>query len=68
MAATVRELAAELEVPVLVCLEGGYDLDALVESVGATIEALTDSREPRAAPGAPAERYIDRVRRSWPGL
>ena len=36
----------------LVCLEGGYDLDALVESVGATIEALTDSREPRAAPAA----------------
>jgi acetoin utilization deacetylase AcuC-like enzyme len=68
MAATVRRLAAELEVPVLVCLEGGYDLDALAESVGATIEALTDSREPRAAPDGPAERYLDRVRRSWPGL
>jgi acetoin utilization deacetylase AcuC-like enzyme len=53
---------------VLVCLEGGYDLDALAVSVGATIEALTDSREPRAAPDGPAERYLDRVRRSWPGL
>jgi acetoin utilization deacetylase AcuC-like enzyme len=68
MAATVRKLAAELEAAVLVCLEGGYDLDALAGSVGATIAALTDSREPRAAPTAPAERHIDRVRRSWPGL
>jgi acetoin utilization deacetylase AcuC-like enzyme len=68
MAASVRVLAAELEVPVLVCLEGGYDLDALAESVTATISALADSREPRAAPREPAERYLDRLRSRWPAL
>ena len=49
MAASMRDVAAELEAPVLVCLEGGYDLDALAESVSATIAALGDSREPRSA-------------------
>jgi len=68
MAASMREAAAELEAPVLVCLEGGYDLDALAESVGATIGALADSRRPRAAPAAPADRYLDRLRGYWPGL
>ena len=68
MAATVRGLAAELEVPVLVCLEGGYDLDALAESVGATIGALTDSRQPHVAPRQPAEPYLDGLRRYWSGL
>jgi acetoin utilization deacetylase AcuC-like enzyme len=68
MAASVRQLAAELDVPVLVCLEGGYDLDALAESVSATIAALVDSPQPRAAPREPAERYLDRPRAYWPGL
>jgi acetoin utilization deacetylase AcuC-like enzyme len=68
MAASVRDLAAELEAPVLVCLEGGYDPDALAESVTATIAALTDSRAPRAAPVEPAERYLDRVRSYWPAV
>ena len=68
MAASVRVLAAELEVPVLVCLEGGYDLDALAESVTATISALADSRQPRAAPHEPAQRYLDRLRSYWPEL
>ena len=43
MAAAMRDVAAELEAPVLVCLEGGYDLDALAASVVATIEALGGS-------------------------
>jgi acetoin utilization deacetylase AcuC-like enzyme len=68
MAATVRRLAAELEVPVLVCLEGGYDLDALAESVTATIGALTDSRQPRLAPRPPAEPYLGGLRSYWSGL
>jgi acetoin utilization deacetylase AcuC-like enzyme len=68
MAASVRETAAELDAAVLVCLEGGYDLDALAESVSVTIGALTDSRPPRSAPHEPAERYLDRVRRYWPGI
>jgi acetoin utilization deacetylase AcuC-like enzyme len=68
MSATMRDLASDLHVPVLVCLEGGYDLDALAESVTATIAALGDSRPPREAPRVPAERYLDRVRRWWPAL
>ena len=68
IAASVRDLAAELDAPVLVCLEGGYELDALAESVVATIGALADSYEPRAAPREPAERYLNRVRSYWPGL
>ena len=43
MAAAMRDLAAELEVPILVCLEGGYDLDALAASVVATLGALGGS-------------------------
>jgi acetoin utilization deacetylase AcuC-like enzyme len=68
MTATMRDLASELDVPLLVCLEGGYDLDALAESVTATIAALGDSRPPRGAPRGPAERYLDRVRRDWPSI
>jgi acetoin utilization deacetylase AcuC-like enzyme len=68
MAATVRELAAELDVPILVCLEGGYDLDALAASVAATIEALSGSRAPREAPGESAAPYVERLRDRWPSL
>ena len=68
MAGTTRGIAAELDAPVLVCLEGGYDLDALGQSVTATIQGLSDSRRPRTAPIEPAERYLDRVRRYWPAL
>jgi acetoin utilization deacetylase AcuC-like enzyme len=68
MAASMRAIAAELEAPVLVCLEGGYDLDALAESVSGTISGLEDSRTPRVAPREPAEHYIDRLRPYWPVL
>jgi acetoin utilization deacetylase AcuC-like enzyme len=40
LAATVRELATELAVPIVVCLEGGYALGALADSVVATVEGL----------------------------
>jgi acetoin utilization deacetylase AcuC-like enzyme len=68
MAASMRETATALDAPVLVCLEGGYDLDALAESVTATLGALTDSRSPRPAPPEPAQRYLGRIRSLWPGL
>ena len=68
MAATMRELGAELGAPILVCLEGGYDLDALGRSVLATVRALGDSR-PAATVGPeqarPARR---RFAASWPVL
>ena len=41
MTASVRSLAAELGVPLGVVLEGGYALDALADSVAATLAALS---------------------------
>lgn len=40
MTAALRDFAAELGIPVLVCLEGGYDPDALAASVVRTIATL----------------------------
>jgi acetoin utilization deacetylase AcuC-like enzyme len=68
MAATVRMLAAELEVPILVCLEGGYDSGALAASVLATVEALgSDRGAPEASP-EPAAAFAERHRARWPAL
>jgi acetoin utilization deacetylase AcuC-like enzyme len=40
MAASMRGLADELDVPIGVVLEGGYDLEALAESTVATLEVV----------------------------
>ncbi len=48
MTATVRDLGRDLGAPVLICLEGGYDPDALAASVLATVRAI-GSEEPAAA-------------------
>ena len=66
MAATMRDEAAELGAPLLVCLEGGYDRAALAASVLATIEALGSERQAPAAPAEPARPYIERQRERWP--
>ena len=68
MAATTRDLAGELDAPLLVCLEGGYALGALSRSVAATLEALTSERPPREAPAEPSEAYRDRLGRFWSSL
>jgi acetoin utilization deacetylase AcuC-like enzyme len=68
MAATMRDLAAELEVPVLICLEGGYSLGALSRSVVATLEAFSGERAPRSAPAERAAPYRERPARFWPVL
>jgi acetoin utilization deacetylase AcuC-like enzyme len=68
MAATMRDLAAELGVPVLICLEGGYSLGALSRSVVTTLEGLSGDREPRTAPEEPAAPYRQRLARFWPAL
>jgi acetoin utilization deacetylase AcuC-like enzyme len=65
MAASFRELGSELEVPVLVCLEGGYALDALAASVVATLDALGDGASPREAPRDPAQPHRGRLARYW---
>ncbi len=64
MALWVRALAGELDVPVGVALEGGYDLDALAGSVAATIEAFTaeEAAAPRSVePDALAARAAEAV-------
>jgi acetoin utilization deacetylase AcuC-like enzyme len=66
MASSVRAAAADVGAPVLVCLEGGYDLGALSGSVLATIEALVDGAPPAPVARPPAEPYIESVRRYWP--
>jgi acetoin utilization deacetylase AcuC-like enzyme len=68
MAATMRALAAELGVPVVVCLEGGYDPPALAESVVATVEALGSDLEAPQAPREFAVPLADRHRAHWPVL
>jgi acetoin utilization deacetylase AcuC-like enzyme len=68
MAASMRDLASELGVPVLICLEGGYSLGALSRSVVATLEAFSADREPRPAPPEPAAPYRQRLARVWPVL
>jgi acetoin utilization deacetylase AcuC-like enzyme len=65
MSATMRGLAAELEVPILVCLEGGYAPRALASSVVETIAALDGNREPSSAPSDSVEDHLARVRRRW---
>ena len=68
MAASMRELAEELEVPLLICLEGGYSLAALARSVVATLDAVSAEGAPREAPVEPAAAYRERLTRFWSGL
>jgi acetoin utilization deacetylase AcuC-like enzyme len=68
MAATMRGLAGELGVPLLICLEGGYSLAALSRSVVATLEAVSDDGDPREAPLEPAAQSRARLARFWTGL
>jgi acetoin utilization deacetylase AcuC-like enzyme len=67
MARHVRELARQLEAPVGVVLEGGYEPAALGDSVQATLEALTDEVPVRSAPpeGEATARAAARVSRHW---
>ena len=68
MAASLRSLASDLGVPVLICLEGGYALEALARSVVATLDAFSGDRTPREAPISPAAPYRERLARFWPAL
>jgi acetoin utilization deacetylase AcuC-like enzyme len=65
MAAAIRAVAAELGVPVLVCLEGGYDPGALAASVLATLAGLGGDAAPAPAPAELAEPHRSRVARRW---
>jgi acetoin utilization deacetylase AcuC-like enzyme len=68
MAAVMRGLSAELEAPLLICLEGGYALGALSRSVVATLDALGADQPAREAPAEFAAAYRDRLAPQWPGV
>ena len=69
MAATTRAVAQELKVPLVIVLEGGYDLDALARSVTATMEAASGDGLAAEAPAVPlAERARSHFARWWPVL
>ena len=65
MSASIRALGAELEAPVLVCLEGGYAPAALAASVVATVEGLAQDAPPREAPREFAEPFRERHEGRW---
>jgi acetoin utilization deacetylase AcuC-like enzyme len=67
MAASVRSLADELDVPLGIVLEGGYDLVALAESVVATLEVANGSAEPAPVALHPlAAEAASRLAERWP--
>ena len=68
MSASMRDLSRELEVPLLVCLEGGYDPRALAASVVATLEALDGDDAPRSASREPAAAAAELHSAHWAGL
>ena len=69
MAASVRHVAGELDVPVGLVLEGGYDLGALSRSLCEALEAFT-SAEPPSPPDLPvhplAAETAERLAPRWP--
>jgi acetoin utilization deacetylase AcuC-like enzyme len=65
MTAALRDVATELEAPILVCLEGGYAPDALADSVIATVTALQDGASPEPVSGTAAEPHVARLRERW---
>jgi acetoin utilization deacetylase AcuC-like enzyme len=68
MSASMRELADELGVPLLICLEGGYSLAALSRSVVATLDAVSGGASAREAASESAAPYRQRLARFWPAL
>jgi acetoin utilization deacetylase AcuC-like enzyme len=69
MAATMRAVTNELQVPLVIVLEGGYDLEALARSVVTTMEAAADDGSPpEAEPVALSDRARSHFARWWPVL
>ena len=69
MAASMRGLADELDVPLGVVLEGGYDLEALTESTVVTLEVVgaDEPAEPAAVMLHPlAAQAAGRLAERWP--
>ena len=70
MAASMRRVADELEIPLGVVLEGGYSLGALGRSVVATLEEIAAESPPTpdVAPHPVADEARARVGARWPSL
>lgn len=68
MAAAIRAAAGRVGAPLLVCLEGGYEVDALAASVIATLAAACGEGEPRRADAEPAQGFRQRFSAHWPEL
>jgi acetoin utilization deacetylase AcuC-like enzyme len=69
MTATIRAVAEQLEAPLVIVLEGGYDLHALARSVAATMDAATGGAVASEAPCGPlADRARAHFARWWPVL
>lgn len=66
LTAVMRDLGTELSVPLLFCLEGGYELEALADSVHSTLLAMLASEPAPPAPIGPARNAIDALTRFWP--
>jgi acetoin utilization deacetylase AcuC-like enzyme len=66
LAAAVRALGDELGAPVGATLEGGYELDALAESVACTLEGLTDAEPPaEVEPDPVVSRAVEALSQYW---
>ncbi len=69
MAAAMGALGEELDAPLAIVLEGGYDLDALSRSVVAVLEAASNGAEPEPVEEDPqATRARSHYARWWPAL
>lgn len=69
LAATMRALALELDAPLALMLEGGYDLRALSASVAAVLESARDGDVPSPVPVETlAGRAREHYARWWPSL
>ena len=65
MAASLRVATEELGIGVIACLEGGYALEALADSVVATVRGFTETAVPRLASADPASAHRERLRERW---
>ena len=72
MAGSVRRVAEEVEAPLAMVLEGGYDVDALARSVVAVLEAFGADEAPGADTALErhplAEQALLRLAAQWPAL
>jgi acetoin utilization deacetylase AcuC-like enzyme len=75
MTRSLRDVCAELGVPLGAVLEGGYALGALARSVAATLEVLGgndtqpgDAEAPELTEARDSRRALERLEEFWPGI